>query len=55
MTAAEYRERAEALLTSRHHSELREQTIQQADVWARLAVSAAISETAAQDHKEVQD
>jgi hypothetical protein len=54
MTAAEYRKRAELLLRSRHPDDLPDRTVRQADVWARLAVSASISETAAQDHKEVQ-
>jgi 8-oxo-dGTP diphosphatase len=45
MTAAEYRQKAESLLTSRpYRTTLDEGAIRQADVWARLAASAAISE-----------
>ena len=44
MTAEEYRERAEALLDSRHPNDLPERAVRQAEVWACLAVSAAIAE-----------
>ena len=48
MNAQEYRERAEKLLTRSPYSGPDVRTIQQADVWARLAVSASISEAAEQ-------
>jgi hypothetical protein len=45
MTADQYRKRAVELLTSKQgFSELPDRQIREADVWARLAVSAAISE-----------
>jgi hypothetical protein len=45
VTAAEYRKHAEQILKSWRPSDISERTIRLADVWARLAVSAAISET----------
>ncbi|MEV5940317.1 hypothetical protein [Streptomyces sp. NPDC051994] len=45
MTADEYRRKAERLLTDRNgFSELPERQIREADAWAKLAISAAISE-----------
>ncbi|MFJ8309798.1 MULTISPECIES: hypothetical protein [unclassified Streptomyces] len=45
MTAEEYRKRAERLLTDKGgFSELPASQAHEADVWARLAISAAISE-----------
>ncbi|MFJ4879339.1 hypothetical protein ACIP93_29630 [Streptomyces sp. NPDC088745] len=45
MTSEQYREKAEELLTSRHYLDLPDRLVAQADVWARLAVAAAITET----------
>jgi hypothetical protein len=53
LTAAEYRKRAVLLLRSRHPDDLPDETVRQADVWARLAVSASISETTTQTDAEV--
>lgn len=44
MTAAEYRKQAERLLTASRVDRITEEELQEADVWSRLAVSAAISE-----------
>jgi hypothetical protein len=51
MTAAEYRKRAELLLRSRHPADLPDSTVRQAEVWACLAVAAAVSEQ--QTHLDV--
>ncbi|MFE3522245.1 hypothetical protein ACFXOD_11730 [Streptomyces sp. NPDC059161] len=46
MTAEEYRRRAERLLTDkRGFGQLQDHQVREADVWARLAISAAISES----------
>ncbi|MFI5803014.1 hypothetical protein [Streptomyces sp. NPDC051561] len=45
MTSEEYRAKAEDLLTSRHRSDLPGVYVEQAAVWAQLAVAAAITET----------
>ncbi|WP_406507627.1 hypothetical protein [Streptomyces sp. NBC_00212] len=45
MTAEQYRRRAVELLTQRHElGQRRDFQVREADVWARLAQSAAISE-----------
>lgn len=46
-TAEEYRKRAVELLTNKQgFSELPDRQVREADVWARLAISAALSENA---------
>ncbi|QGZ50390.1 hypothetical protein GPZ77_20290 [Streptomyces sp. QHH-9511] len=44
MTSAEYRARAEKLLTSQHPLDLNPTVVEQAAVWAQLATAAAITE-----------
>lgn len=44
MTAAEYREKAEQLLTASRVGRITEDDLRKADIWSRLAVSAAVSE-----------
>ncbi|MFG2330181.1 hypothetical protein ACGFMM_11205 [Streptomyces sp. NPDC048604] len=46
MTSAEYRERAEDLLTGDRPEFISAWAVEQAAVWAQLATAAAISETA---------
>ncbi|MDT0380294.1 hypothetical protein RM572_16190 [Streptomyces sp. DSM 42041] len=49
LTAAEYRAKAAELLAPRHCLNPTPERVEQAAVWARLAVSAAISETKQED------
>jgi hypothetical protein len=44
MTSAEYRAKAEQLLTSKSHEYLEPRIVEQAAVWAQLATAAAIEE-----------
>ncbi|MBT2368022.1 hypothetical protein J7E88_22580 [Streptomyces sp. ISL-10] len=44
MTSQEYRQRAEALLTSRYCDDLSPRLVEQAAVWAQLTTAAAIEE-----------
>lgn len=44
MTAAEYRKQAEQLLTAERVGRISDDDLRKAEVWSRLAVSAAISE-----------
>ena len=48
MTSIEYRERAEALLTTDQPQFIRPDMVEQAAVWAQLATAAAIAEAAEQ-------
>lgn len=45
MTAAEYRQKATALLTADRVGRISDDDLRKAEVWSRLAISAAISET----------